>query len=202
MPIRRKRVIFPVEKKTPDMPQLPMFKIPFFLIFLSLTSLAQANFSFTPIVGYEEVQQTAPESTKTRFIYGARFYLGPEILSAEFELTRGKDTQSRPADDYTREEEVTNMMAGLRTTHALGSYFGFHLRAGAHTRKRSIVEQLGAVETDSSPAMYVSPYAGTGLSFRPASFFTLHAGITAIFTGKPNNSDREYQTTLGLSFAL
>lgn len=159
--------------------------------------------SVEPIVGYERVQALLPEPhTKDRLIYGLRVSFGPPILSIEAEATQGSDTESFPSDNLEVKESVTNGMVGLKSSIFNGQFLRWYIRAGGHARKTKIETTLLSVTTTEEPDLKISPYAGTGLTFRFGSMFTLNAGITAIFTGEPNGSDREYQTTLGFSIRI
>lgn len=156
--------------------------------------------TFEPIVGYERVQKLSPTvHTKARLIYGVRANFGPPLISIEGQVTQGNDTEVFPLLDLTIKEEVINAMLGLRSQIGFGP-LGFYIRAGGHARKSKITTTKAGASTVKEPAIYASPYAGTGISLKLASMLRVNAGITVIFSGRPKGSDQEYQTTLG--FAL
>lgn len=160
-------------------------------------------FKLEPIVGYERVQKFEPTShTKSRLIYGLRASYGPPILAAEAEVTQGKDDESFPEQDLKIEEKVTNLMLGLKSSFNLGSMLTWYLRAGGHARKSEYTRTEAGVSTTRDPAVYASPYAGTGATINLFDKLTANAGITVIFTGRPQGSDHEYQTTLGFGIKI
>lgn len=174
-------------------------------IFITSTSFAAAIdlLSLEPIVGYERVQKIAPTPhTNDRLIYGLRAAYGLPYLSAEAEVTQGKDTESFPEDNITIEESVINAKLGLRSKFISTSYYNAFIRAGAHARKSEIETTINNVTTIREPAVRVSPFAGAGMGISFSDIFKLNLGITAIFTGEPRGSDREYQTTAGFSIKL
>ena len=184
--------------------------ITFFVAFLAtLPVWAQSGtadkgyFKLEPIIGYERVQKIEPTPhTKSRLIYGLRANYGPPILSAEAEITQGKDDESFPDRNLTIEEKATNLMAGLRSSFNLGGVLSWYLRAGGHARKSEYTRTENGVTTTRDPAVYVSPYAGTGATLNLMGTLTANAGITVIFTGRPKGSDHEYQTTLGFGIKI
>lgn len=156
-----------------------------------------------PVVGLERVQKIEPTPhTKNRFIYGIRMNYGPPIFSAEAEVTQGKDSESFPLQSLSIEETVTNAMLGVRSSFHFGNLLQWYLRLGGHARKSEVSRTENGVTTTRDPAVYLSPYAGTGLSINLLNAFSLNAGYTVLFTGKPKGSDREYQTTLGFSVRI
>ncbi|MBH47367.1 MAG: hypothetical protein CME71_04270 [Halobacteriovorax sp.] len=179
-----------------------------FIFFATLPAWAQSGsskgyFKLDPIVGYERVQKLEPTPhMKSRLIYGLRANYGPPIFSAEAEITQGKDDEAFPTQDLVIEEKVTNAMLGLRSSFNFGGMLSWFLRAGGHARKSEYTRTQSGVTTVREPAIYVSPYAGTGASFNLMGNFTANAGYTVIFTGKPKGSDREYQTTLGFAIKI
>ena len=179
--------------------------VPFlcFLLLIPFSGSSAASAQFEPIVGYERVQKFEPTArTKERLIFGGRGSYGVPLLSAELEVTRGNDTEDFPSRNLTIEETATNVMLGLRSRVYHGSIFRFYLRGGGHARKREIERTENGVTTEREPAVFVSPYAGTGIRMELNNMLELNAGVTAIFTGKPKGSDREYQTTLGFAFRI
>lgn len=159
------------------------------------------SLEFQPIVGYEQVHKSYPvERTKSRFIYGARVLVGPKILSLEAEGTTGRDSESFPDRNLILKEKVYNGMLGLRSSVSL-PFINAYVRAGGHVRKKEIEKTENGVITNEKPASYLSPYAGAGIYVGPSPL-KLHAGVTAIFTGKPQSDDVEYQYTLGASIGF
>lgn len=185
------------------------FVLIFFLfIFVSIPAWSQSSptggfLKIEPVVGLERVQKIEPTPhSNTRFIYGLRMNYGPPLLSAEAEITQGKDSESFPVQNLTTEETVTNAMLGVRSSFNFGGVLQWYLRLGGHGRKSEYSKTLNGVTTTREPSVYLSPYAGTGLSINLLNAFSLNAGYTVIFTGKPKGSDREYQTTLGFSVRI
>lgn len=175
-----------------------------FLLLTSTTSaLAKSTFTAGPIVGYERVQKISPTPhTKSRLVYGLKALYGIPILSAEAELTQGKDTESFPEQDLTIDESVINAKLGIRSHIIRSKFITTYLRAGGHARKSEIERTEAGVTTTSEPAIRISPYAGAGLSINIFNKVRANLGLTAIFTGHPRGSDREYQTTLGFSIKI
>ncbi len=176
------------------------------LLFLSLSipstmaASSKGNLTIGPIVGYERVQKISPTPhTKDRLFYGIRAVYGPPLLSAEAEITQGKDTESFPERDLTIKETATSAMVGLRSNFLRTKFLTTYIRAGGHARKSEVETTEAGVTTTREPAVSVSPYAGAGLNINLMNKFTLNLGITAIFTGKPKGSDSEYQTSLGFT---
>ncbi len=156
-----------------------------------------------PVIGYERVQKIEPTPhSKNRLIYGIRANYGPPIFSLEAEVTQGKDNESFPDRNLTIEETVTNGMLGVRSSFNIGNLARWFLRFGGHARKTELSRTENSITTTTEPAIYLSPYAGTGLSINLLRTFSLNAGYTVIFTGRPKGSDREYQTTLGFSIRI
>ncbi|WP_372656287.1 hypothetical protein [Halobacteriovorax sp.] len=166
----------------------------------ALLANTKGNLTIGPIVGYERVQKISPtQHTKDRLIYGVRAVYGPPLLSAEAEVTQGKDTESFPDQDLTIKETATSAMVGLRSNFLRTKVLTTYIRAGGHARKSEIETTEAGVTTTREPAVTISPYAGAGLSVNLLNKFRLNLGVTGIFTGKPKGSDREYQTTLGFT---
>lgn len=164
---------------------------------------SQGYFKLEPIIGYERVQKLEPTPhAKSRLMYGLRASYGPPVLSAEAELTQAKDDEAFPQQNLTIEEKSTNLMLGLRSSFNLGGMLSWYFRAGGHARKSEYSRTESGVTTTREPAVYLSPYAGTGLSVNLMGNFTANAGYTVIFTGRPKGSDREYQTTLGFAVKI
>lgn len=178
------------------------------VFFATLPAWAQQGseasyFKLEPIIGYERVQKFEPTPhSKSRLIYGLRASYGPPILTAEAEVTQGKDDESFPDRNLTIEEKATNLMVGLRSSFNFGGMISWYLRAGGHARKNEYTRVENGVSTVREPAVYLSPYAGTGASLNLMNNLTANAGITVIFTGRPKGSDREYQTTLGFGVKI
>lgn len=181
-----------------------------FLIFISTSLSAQVsqtyqrgNLTIEPVIGYERVQRLEPVArTENRFYYGVRGHYGPDLLSLEAEITQSRDDDSFPDDDLRIKETSTTGMLGLRSSFARGRLFNWYLRAGGHARKVEITRIEAGIEREIDPAVRVSPYAGTGLNLNIHEHFKLDAGVTVVFTGHPQGSDREYRTSLGFSFKL
>jgi hypothetical protein len=161
------------------------------------------NLTIGPIIGYERVQKILPTPhTTNRLVYGLRAVYGPPLLSAEAELTQGKDTENFPDRSLTIKETATNAKVGIRSNFLRTTFVTTYLRAGGHARKSEIEKTESGVTTTHEPAIYVSPYAGAGMAVNILNKLKLNFGVTAIFTGKPKGSDREYQTTLGFTIKL
>ncbi len=156
----------------------------------------------TPIVGYERVVKVSPvQKTKTRMVYGLNLMFGPSYLSAEAEVTKSEDSETLYEQDLTEKEESTAAKLGLRSSFNLG-ILNWYLRAGAQARQSKYTTTTAGVTTVREPAIYVSPYAGTGFNFNLFGNLFANGGITVIFTGRPKGSDREYQTTLGFGVRI
>jgi hypothetical protein len=167
--------------------------------FANAGSVTAKNLTITPIIGYEYIKRNEPTpSTKQRFIYGARFTYGPQYLAADFEFTRGEDSDSIPESNYTRKEVVNNIMLGATSKFNLSSFLTLNLRAGGHTRKSNITQTSNGVTTKTSPKLRISPYLGGGFELRLLNQLTLSANATTVFTGKPESSDRENRYSIGL----
>lgn len=167
---------------------------------LAAASMASA-IELQPIVGYEQTQKSYPSPhTESRLIYGARLLVGPKIFSLETEFTTGKDSESFPDQDLTIKETAYNGMLGIRSGVNLG-FIDVHLRAGGHLRKRKIETTEDGVLTVEKPATYLSPYAGAGATLGSGPIRGT-AGVTAIFIGKPQANDVEYQYTLGIGLGI
>ena len=176
------------------------------LILLTTFPLLQAQAAKTdlltinPIVGYERVQKTQPTPhTSSRLIYGIGAKYGPPILKVEGEITRGSDSESYPDQDLTIKETATNLMLGIHSTFNSGSFLSWYLRGGGHARKVDQERTQNDVTTESDPAVYLSPYAGSGITLNLFDKVSINGGITVIFIGHPKATDLEYQTTFGVS---
>lgn len=181
------------------MKKLPLFIIPFLFLPQALAA-GKEYLNVGPVVGYERVQKISPTPhTTDRLVYGVRATYGPPLLSAEAEVTQGKDTESFPLRDLTIKETATNVKLGIKSNFLRTKFITTYLRAGGHARKSEIETTESGITTTDEPAIYISPYAGTGLTVNLLNKFKLNLGVTAIFTGKPKGSDREYQTTFGFS---
>lgn len=182
------------------MKNIALFLLTTLFIPTTLAASSKSYLTIGPIVGYERVQKISPTPhTKDRLVYGVRALYGPPLLSAEAEVTQGKDSESFPERDLTIKETATTAQLGLRSNFFRTKILTTYLRAGGHARKSEIETTEAGVTTKSEPAIRISPYAGAGLGINLMNKFTLNLGITAIFTGKPKGSDREYQTTLGFT---
>jgi len=165
--------------------------------------VSKGNLTFQPILGYERVQKIEPTARTTdRFYYGIRATYGVPLLSAEGELTRAEESENFPEQDLKIDETSTTLMLGVRSNFNHEGMLGAYLRAGGHARKSEIEKTEDGVKTSVDPSIRISPYAGTGLSLRLASYFRLNAGITVVFTGEPKGSDKEYRTSLGFSINI
>ncbi len=183
-------------------------KIIYYLIstFFLLTSHSLfakgGNLNISPLYGFERVQKLSPEvKTKNRTFVGVRVVYGPPLFSFESEVTRSNDTETLPARGITEEEESYAAKLGFRSSFNL-VLLRWYIRAGGHARKSTYDRTENGVNTTREPAIYVSPYAGTGFTFNLAANLFASGGITAIFTGKPKGSDRDYQTTLAFGMRL
>lgn len=166
-----------------------------------LPRVETANLTIGPVMGFERVQKLRPTPrTKTRFFYGLRALYGVPLLSAEAEVTRATDNEFFPLDDLRLNEESITAMLGVRSTYALQTWLNAFLRAGGHYRQTKIKSTQAGVTNEETLPRNLSPYAGTGVDIHLARFFSLNAGITAIFLSSSFKSeDIEYQTTLGFT---
>jgi len=162
----------------------------------------QASFKLEPIVGYERVQKILPTPrSKDRLVVGLRAQYGPRLFALEGEATRSSDDETFSDQNLRLKEESYAFRAGFRSSFRL-PFVNWFLRAGGQARKSKIEETRNGVVSNREPAVYVSPYAGTGLSINFRGMFTANAGITVVFTGRPQGSDREYVTTLGFGVRI
>lgn len=151
-------------------------------------------------MGFERVQKVTPTPrTKTRMFYGLRALYGVPLLSAELQVTQAKDNETLEEGNLLLKETATTGMLGIYSSFNHASMLSSYFRAGGHGRKTEIEQTRAGETTKSEPSVRLSPYAGAGLNFRLAQFFSLTAGLTVIFTGEPQGSDREYQTDLGFN---
>ncbi|MBC96706.1 MAG: hypothetical protein CME63_03090 [Halobacteriovoraceae bacterium] len=176
----------------------------FTTLLYSSSSWAQdkSPLKISPIVGLERIQKVSPvQKSKTRTIVGLNILYGPSFLSAEAEVTRSEDSETLYEEDLTEKEESYAAKLGLRSSFNM-AYLNWFLRAGAQARKSKYTTTRSGVTTEREPAVYVSPYAGTGFNFNLMGNLFANGGITVIFTGRPKGSDREYQTTLGFGVRI
>ena len=153
-------------------------------------------------MGLERIQKISPVAkTKTRTVVGVNVLYGPSFLSAEAEVTRSEDSETLYEEDIKETEESIAAKLGVRSSFNL-SFLSWYLRAGAQARKSTYTTTTAGVTTTREPAIYVSPYAGTGFNFNLMGNLFANGGITVIFTGRPKGSDREYQTTLGFGVRI
>lgn len=89
----------------------------------------------------------------------------------------------------------------MRSGFSMGP-LSWYLRAGGQARCSEITVTQNDVTTTKDPAVYLSPYAGTGFNFNLAGNLFANGGVTVIFTGRPKGSDREYQTTFGFGVRI
>lgn len=177
--------------------------VPFLLLLSTSVFAKESRFHWQPIVGLERVQKIEPAGeTKDRFIYGLRMNYGMPILSAEFEITQGKDTENFADRDLTIKESTTSLMLGLRSSYQLANSLYFYLRGGAHGRRNERERIENNISTKTTPAVYLNPYAGTGLTISVMEMLSINAGVTVIFTGQPRGSEQEYQTSLGFTLKV
>ena len=163
---------------------------------------SKAEITIQPVVGYERVQKISPTPhTKDRAVFGARLIYGPPLFSFEAELTKANDTENFPDRNLIIKEDTTAAKLGVRSSFSF-PFVRWYLRAGGAARKSTITETRSGVVSERDPAIYVSPYAGTGLTVNIMGAFTADAGVTVVFTGQPKGSDREYQTTLGFGVKI
>lgn len=162
----------------------------------------KGNLQISPLYGFERVQKLSPEvRTKNRTFVGVRLVYGPPLFSFETEVTRSNDTEELPARRLVEDEESYSAKLGFRSTFNL-VLFRWFIRAGGHARKSTYERVENGISSTREPAIYISPYAGTGFTFNLAANFFASGGVTAIFTGKPRGSDRDYQTTFGFGMRL
>ncbi|MDH4467670.1 MAG: hypothetical protein QE271_06385 [Bacteriovoracaceae bacterium] len=140
-----------------------------------------------------------PDNDEGCFL-GLVLLIGPKALSLETEFTTGKDSVNFSEQNLSIKETVYNGMLGLRSSFSL-LVLDFHIRAGGHIRKRELETTTNGVAVKETPSSYVSPYAGGGVSIGMGPLQG-NAGVTAIFIGRPNSSDIEYQYTLGLGLGF
>lgn len=176
--------------------------ISLFSFSLPLLAKGKAALTVQPVVGLERVQKLSPvQKTKTRTIVGARAMYGVPRLSLEAQVTRAEDSETLYDRNLTEKEESYNAMLGIRSSFNV-LFANWYLRAGGHARKSTYTTTQNGVTTTRDPAIYLSPYAGTGLSVNILGKFFANAGVTVIFTGRPKGSDQEYQTTLGFGVRI
>lgn len=155
-----------------------------------------------PIVGLERVVKVLPiQKTKTRSVVGLNVRYGPSWMSAEGEVTKSSDSETLYTQDLSVKEDSYAAKLGIRSNFNL-VFFNWFIRAGGQARKSKFTKTQAGVTTITEPAIYISPYAGTGLNINFMGKFFANAGITVIFTGRPKGSDREYQTTLGFGVRI
>lgn len=188
-----------------------LIKLISFTLLLSTQAYARQYSSFTtasgivvePVIGYERVQSILPTPhTSNRLFYGVRASWGPQLLSVEAEVTQSKDDQTYDAGATKVAETSTNYKLGLRSGYNIGSNLRWYLRAGASARDSKYETTSAGVTTTNDPGVYVSPYAGTGLSINMLGIFSLNAGVTAVFTDHKDVSEPEYQSSLGFSIRI
>ncbi len=168
-----------------------------FILLALISSKQLFALEIHPIIGYEKVQRSYPvDHSNSRLIYGARLIVGPSLLSVEAEATTGQDKKNFPDQNLTLKETVYNGMLGLRSSVNL-ALINVYVRAGGHIRKTEREVTENNITTKTTPASYVSPYAGVGFYVGPGPI-KIHAGVTAIFTGRPQSDGVEYQYTAGL----
>lgn len=178
--------------------------LPFFSSTIYAQSFSSANIGenlrIQPIVGYERVQKVTPTArTTNRLYYGFRALYGVPLLSGELQVTQAKEDETLNNGTLTINETATTGMLGIYSQFSHKSILSTYLRAGGHARKSEIETTENGVTTKTTPSVRLSPYAGTGLTFRLGRFFSLTAGLTVVFTGQPQSSDHEYQTDLGFN---
>lgn len=179
------------------------FSIIAFLILFSTYSFSAEgdNLSIKPIVGFERVQKLVPNpSMKTRFVYGVEALYSLPVGTAEAEITKAQDDSvdlSTTPNIRYKDEEVKGKI-GLRGTMADG-YFSMYLRGGAQIRQNQQTKTVDGQSSTSTSTTKVQPYIGTGIGINVASYFSLDAGITVVYTpsNKSGLSDFEYSPTMG-----
>jgi hypothetical protein len=176
------------------------------LLFTSNTFSAGGTDSWlqiSPVVGIERVQKVYPTArTRDRTIVGARLLAGPRGFRLEAEATRADDRETFADKNLTIHDESYNAMLGFRSGFQLMQSFSWYMRFGGRARKTKETRTENDVKTVKEPAIYVSPYAGTGFRISMGRALFANGGVTVIFTGKPKGSDREYQTTLGFGVSI
>lgn len=173
---------------------------------ISLSASSQlSGLSVSPIFGIERVQKIQPTPhTKERMTYGIRVLYGPSLFSFEAEATKADD--SEVYDDTEYKEESIAAKVGLRSSFNL-VILNWFFRAGGHARQKKITKivtdlTFNQTITKSEPAIKVSPYAGTGFKINLPGGLFMTGGVTAIFTGEPKGSDKEFLADLawGIKF--
>ena len=169
----------------------------------SMGRYSKGSLSVEPVLGYEKVQSILPTPhTSNRLFYGIRANWGPELLSLEAEATQSKDDSTHENGTVEVSQTSKNYTLGLRSSYGLGRNFKWYLRAGGSARDSKYTKTEAGVTTTQEPATYISPYAGSGLTLNMFGFFSLNAGITAVFTDHKNVSEPEYQSSLGFSVKI
>ncbi len=172
------------------------------LLSLNLWAADKSDLKISPIVGLERIQKLSPVvKTKTRTVVGVNIQYGPSFLSAEAEVTRSEDSETVYEQDLKETEESLAAKLGIRSNFNL-AFLSWYFRAGGQARKSTYTTTTAGITTTREPAVYVSPYAGTGFNFNLMGNLFANGGITVIFTGRPKGSDREYQTTLGFGIRI
>jgi hypothetical protein len=153
-----------------------------------------------PLFGFEHVSNRYPEPARftTRSFFGLRAVAGYPLLAAEFEVTQSNGRRDYPSENLKAEDEVRRGLIGVRSTYAVASFLGFHLRAGARAtdQKTTITNTTTNTKEVKHPGLEWDPYAGTGLQLVVANNLALNAGATWFF---PKNSPAEVQYSLGIT---
>jgi hypothetical protein len=175
----------------------------FFVLVISLflfqvAEAAENKFQFEPLFGVETALVRYPEPSRyvTRTMYGARALYGITLLSGELEVTEAQSRKDYSSTDQKVFDKSQRASLGIRSTQALGKFFGIYVRLGGRASQgKTEVTTAGVTETIDNP-LRVDPYAGAGLQFAFASNLALNAGVTLIRNGE---SKYDSQYTLGFT---
>ena len=176
--------------------QLLVLIISFFIY--QSAEAADKKLTFEPLYGIETALVRFPEPPRyvTRATYGARVLYGTTLLSGELEYTEAQSRKDYPDLDQRVEDKSQRAALGIRSTLALGPFFGIYARAGGRASQgETKLTTAGISEIHKNP-LQVDPYAGAGLQLALSSNFALNAGVTMI---QNDNSEYDSQYTLGLT---
>lgn len=168
-------------------------------LFLSLAAVAADNkFQIEPLFGIETAMVRYPEPSRyvTRTMYGARALYGATLLSGELEVTEAQSRKDYPSTDQKVFDKSQRASLGVRSTFALGKYFGIYARFGGRASQGSTEVTTAGVSEKIENPLRVDPYAGAGLQLAFASNLAVNAGVTLI-----RNAESKYdsQYTLGVT---
>ena len=162
------------------------------------------QFTITPIVGYERVQEIVPTPhTKDRLTYGARATLGIPLLSAEVEYTQAQSSEDfNPSQDLMTKDSAQQLKIGARTQVNLTTKIYGIGRAGVQATKNHHEQTTGGVTTAVDQPIYYKPYGGVGFGVSILPKVRATGEIVAVFNKFPDMSQNEYQTTVGLTISV